>query len=101
LLKSPICSEVATGFSHATYTIICSNCQRPVAFPTGGRIRLVDGVVCRTRPNFETSLTHSHWGVDCSSYSQGSIDRRSQFAFSTADRTHVKSKDVGHGESAV
>jgi small subunit ribosomal protein S27e len=48
-LRCPGCNTVTTAFSHSNVPIICEGCQAPIAFPTGGRIRLIDTVLSRPR----------------------------------------------------
>lgn len=48
-LRCASCMAVTTAFSHSNVPIICADCQAPIAFPTGGRIRLVDGVQSRSK----------------------------------------------------
>jgi small subunit ribosomal protein S27e len=50
-LRCPDCLDLTTGFSHSNTTIICTQCSRPLAYPSGGRIRLTEGVQARLRIN--------------------------------------------------
>jgi small subunit ribosomal protein S27e len=50
-LRCPDCMELTTGFSHSNITIICAECNRPLAYPSGGRIRLAEGVQSRPKIN--------------------------------------------------
>jgi small subunit ribosomal protein S27e len=50
-LRCPGCMNLTTAFSHANVPVTCADCALALAFPTGGRIRLADGVDMRTRMN--------------------------------------------------
>jgi small subunit ribosomal protein S27e len=50
-LRCPDCMELTTGFSHSNSTIICTECNRPLAYATGGRINLAEGVQARPKIN--------------------------------------------------
>ncbi|KAK8890575.1 40S ribosomal protein S27 [Tritrichomonas musculus] len=50
-LRCASCMTVTTCFSHSNIPITCTKCNAPLAFPTGGRIKLVDGVESRPKAN--------------------------------------------------
>lgn len=41
------CAQVTTAFSHSDAVVVCTECNSPLAFPTGGKVRLVEGVKSR------------------------------------------------------
>ena len=45
------CQSITTAFSHSNVPITCSGCNQILATPTGGRIKLSDGVESRSRTN--------------------------------------------------
>ncbi|OHT00798.1 ribosomal protein S27 [Tritrichomonas foetus] len=50
-LRCASCMQLTTAFSHSNIPISCAECNAPLAFPTGGRIRLVEGVESRPKVN--------------------------------------------------
>jgi small subunit ribosomal protein S27e len=48
-LKCADCVEVTTAFSHSNVPVVCTECGKTLAFPTGGRIRFADGVQTRAK----------------------------------------------------
>lgn len=50
-LRCASCLQVVTAFSNSNVPISCPECNAPLAFPTGGKIRLADGVTLRTKIN--------------------------------------------------
>ena len=48
-LRCPSCVQLTTAFSHSNVPIVCSECNAPLAYPTGGKIRLTDGVESRPK----------------------------------------------------
>ena len=48
-LRCPTCVALTTAFSHSNVPVVCSECNSPLAFPTGGRIRLVENVEARPK----------------------------------------------------
>ena len=43
-LCCPSCGKITTAFSQSNIPIVCQNCNCPLAFPTGGRLKFVEGV---------------------------------------------------------
>ena len=50
-LRCASCLALTTAFSHSDVPITCKECNAPLAFPTGGRIKLVEGVEARAKVN--------------------------------------------------
>lgn len=50
-LRCASCMNVTVAFSHSNVPITCQECAAPLAFPTGGRIRLLEGVQSRPKVN--------------------------------------------------
>lgn len=48
-LRCASCLHVTTAYSHSNIPVLCIHCKTPLAFPKGGRIRLVEGVESRTK----------------------------------------------------
>jgi len=48
-LRCSSCMAVTPAFSHADVNVSCAECTAPLAYATGGRIRLADGVELRPR----------------------------------------------------
>ena len=48
-LRCHDCMDLTTAFSHSNIPVVCQSCGTPLAFPTGGRIRLVEGVDARSK----------------------------------------------------
>jgi small subunit ribosomal protein S27e len=48
-LKCTDCVEVTTAFSHSNIPVLCSQCGKTLAFPTGGRVRFAEGVQLREK----------------------------------------------------
>jgi small subunit ribosomal protein S27e len=50
-LRCNECVEVTAAFSHSNIPVICASCGRTLAYPSGGRIKLADGVTHRPKVN--------------------------------------------------
>ena len=50
-LRCASCMALTTAYSHSNIPITCKNCNSPLAFPTGGRIKIVEGVESRVKVN--------------------------------------------------
>jgi small subunit ribosomal protein S27e len=48
-LKCADCIEVTTAFSHSNVPVTCAECGKVLAYPTGGRLRLAEGVDVREK----------------------------------------------------
>jgi ribosomal protein S27E len=50
-LKCTDCLELTTAFSHSDIVVSCAECGKALAFPTGGQIRLSEGVQLHPKAN--------------------------------------------------
>lgn len=50
-LRCSSCMTVTTAYSHSNVPVVCKDCNTPLAFPTGGRIRLIESVEARPKIN--------------------------------------------------
>lgn len=48
-LRCPSCMTITTAYSNSTVPIVCKECNTPLAFPTGGRLRFVESVEARPK----------------------------------------------------
>ena len=48
-LRCQACMALTTAFSHSNTQVVCQECGAVLAYPTGGKIKLADGVQSRPR----------------------------------------------------
>ena len=50
-LRCPSCTKGSIAFSHSNVPVTCQECGITLAYPTGGKIKLAEGVETREKPN--------------------------------------------------
>ena len=48
-LRCQACMALTTAFSHSNTQVVCQECGATLAYPTGGKIKLAEGVQSRPR----------------------------------------------------